>query len=75
MKIALRSVLIFALMTGGAALAQEASSNRVSFVPPKDGPPAGRVGAGTRSADKSDGGLIKLVVPAGGGQTALTSLS
>lgn len=57
---------------GGATsdTAQTVSQDDVSFVPPKDGPPDNRAGAGTRGL-KSITSLLAIVVPARGGLTTL----
>jgi Domain of Unknown Function (DUF928) len=49
------------------------NASAVTFVPPTDGAPSRRVGAGTRSGAVLDNGIIKLIVPAGGGETASAS--
>ncbi len=54
----------------GTLSSSNGNSTAATFVPPSDGPPAGRVGAGTRETEALDNGLIKLIVPAGGGKTA-----
>lgn len=71
----LRSALICALLTvpGGELRAQAApppatDTAPVVFVPPAEGAPASRVGAGTRSLF-AEGSRTTLLLPAGGGLT------
>ncbi len=52
------------------ASASETPPPPLAFIPPKEGAPAGRVGAGTRGSEQ-DGDLITLLVPEGGGLTTL----
>ena len=58
----------FSSMVGAGT--PSSSNGNITFVPPTDGAPSGRVGAGTRSNEARDNGLIRLIVPAGGGETA-----
>jgi hypothetical protein len=49
---------------------QDAPLQPLAFIPPKEGAPEARAGAGTRGALQV-GGLITLIVPQGGGLTTL----
>jgi hypothetical protein len=73
----LLSLLTLALLSieaeAGPPKSGNSGGNTMTFVPPTDGAPSRRVGAGTRSNEIMDNGVIRLIVPAGGGVTASAS--
>lgn len=56
------------LLLAPAARAQTGGGDEVVFMPPEEGAPGDRVGAGTRASLRK--GILTLLAPPGGGQTA-----